>query len=170
MQFQQKQTDSTGAGCNEHGHAQLAHQHFICVMAATAAYCLYVCLLCLLLLSSRGTTSSSDMEGPDAQVFAELRHNTTLPRQIAAELHLRPPPPEATALPPEAARSPAQLALIFSHLAALGYGATSRVDNTGGQPGCCSRECFARVLKVAVLPDKSQHGMCLQRDWHLETA
>jgi hypothetical protein len=78
------------------------------------------------------------MEGKDAEVFAELRHSVLLPRQLAAELHLRPPPPEATALPAEAARSPAQVALIFSHLAALGYGVTSRNDNTGGQPGCCA--------------------------------
>jgi hypothetical protein len=86
------------------------------------------------------------MEGTDAEVFAELKHNTLLPRQLAAELHMRPAPPEGTALPPEAARSPAQLTLIVSHLAALGYGVTSRVDNTGGQPGCCSRECFARLV------------------------
>lgn len=93
------------------------------------------------------------MEGPDAAVFAQLKHNTLLPRQLAAELHIRPPPPEATALPPEAARSPAQLALIFAHLAALGYGATSRVDNGGGQPGCCSRECHEHVVihSIAVI-------------------
>jgi hypothetical protein len=95
-----------------------------------------------LLLASSGCLPlvQTDMEGPDAEVFAELKHSTLLPRQLAAELHLRPPAPEATALPAEAARSPAQLALIFSHLAGLGYGVTSRVDNTGGQPGCCSRE------------------------------
>jgi hypothetical protein len=78
------------------------------------------------------------MEGKDAEVFAQLRHNVSLPRQLAAELHIRPPPPEGTALPAEAARDPAQLALIFSHLAGLGYGVTWRNDNKGGQPGCCA--------------------------------
>lgn len=100
-----------------------------------------------------------DMEGPDAAVFAQLKHNTLLPRQLAAELHIRPPPPEATALPPEAARSPAQLALIFAHLAALGYGATSRVDNGGGQPGCCSQFAWLHVEKVwAYGPARAAHS------------
>ncbi|KAF6251797.1 methyltransferase domain-containing protein [Scenedesmus sp. NREL 46B-D3] len=89
-----------------------------------------------------------DMEGKDAEVFAQLKHTMLLPRQLAAELHIRPPPPEATVLPAEAARSPAHVALIFSHLAALGYGVTSRSDNRGGQPGCCAEFSWLHVERV----------------------
>lgn len=77
------------------------------------------------------------MEGKDAEVFAELRHNVPLPRQLAAELHIRPAPTEDTALPADAARSPAQLALIFSHLAGLGYGVTWRNNNMGAARLLC---------------------------------
>uniref|UniRef100_A0A383VJC2 Methyltransferase domain-containing protein n=1 Tax=Tetradesmus obliquus TaxID=3088 RepID=A0A383VJC2_TETOB len=89
-----------------------------------------------------------DMEGKDAEVFAELRHNVPLPRQLAAELHIRPAPTEDTALPADAARSPAQLALIFSHLAGLGYGVTWRNNNMGGQPGCCAEFSWLHVERV----------------------
>lgn len=84
------------------------------------------------------TCCTADMEGPDAQALAQLQLDGPMPTQLAGELHLRPPPVEHTDLPQDTARSPAQLAVMFMHLANLGYGITSRRDNLAGQRGCCA--------------------------------
>lgn len=82
----------------------------------------------------------TDMEGLDAQALAQLQVDGPLPRQLAGELHLRPPPMDPTELPADAARSPAELGVIFMHLANLGYAIISRRNNLGGQAGCCAGE------------------------------
>eukprot|EP00879_Flechtneria_rotunda_P001331 GHRR01001481.1.p1 GENE.GHRR01001481.1~~GHRR01001481.1.p1 ORF type:complete len:390 (+),score=80.39 GHRR01001481.1:272-1441(+) len=78
-----------------------------------------------------------DIEGHEPAVLAELRAGVQLPRQIVIELHFRPQQ-GATAIAAPAPRTPAQLALLFLHMASLGYGVVGSEDNIWGEAGCCS--------------------------------
>lgn len=52
-------------------------------------------------------------------MLAELRHNVQLPRQVVIEMHIRPDVGN-TMIETPAARTPAQMALLFMHMANLG--------------------------------------------------
>eukprot|EP00878_Enallax_costatus_P012503 GHUV01013058.1.p1 GENE.GHUV01013058.1~~GHUV01013058.1.p1 ORF type:complete len:623 (+),score=48.64 GHUV01013058.1:389-2257(+) len=111
---------------------------------------------------SRGIDAMKiDVKGADAQVLAQLKANGPLPRQVAVTLHNQPPKGQHTDLPADTGRSVAQLAVMFMHLANLGYGITNRRDNTEGHcDGCagfswlqvehpCSNSNAAQVSLVA---------------------
>lgn len=86
-----------------------------------------------------------DIEGHEAAVLAELRHDIPLPRQVVIEIHMRPQQGVPTALAAPAARTPAQVALMFMHMASIGYGVVGEEDNIWGEAGCCAEFTFLHV-------------------------
>ena len=94
-----------------------------------------------------------DIEGHETSVLAELTSELTLPTQIAVEMHV-PASDEVKFFPPATARTPAHIALLFLHLARLGYGVTAREDNSitakvdytpKGHVGCCAEFSLYRL-------------------------
>lgn len=64
--------------------------------------------------------------------------------QVVIEIHIRPKE-GATALAPPAAQTPAQVALMFMHMASIGYGVVGKEDNIWGESGCCAEFTFLHV-------------------------
>lgn len=94
-----------------------------------------------------------DIEGHEASVIAELTSETPLPSQIAIEMHV-PATDEVKYFPTTTARTPAHIALMFLHLARLGYGVVAREDNKitarqnfrpAGHIGCCAEFSLYRI-------------------------
>eukprot|EP00878_Enallax_costatus_P019727 GHUV01020820.1.p1 GENE.GHUV01020820.1~~GHUV01020820.1.p1 ORF type:complete len:260 (+),score=54.85 GHUV01020820.1:230-1009(+) len=85
-----------------------------------------------------------DIEGHEPSVLAELRHDMPLPRQVVIEIHMHPVE-GPTALAAPSARTPAQVALMFMHMASIGYGVVGEEDNIWGEAGCCAEFTFLHV-------------------------
>lgn len=60
------------------------------------------------------------------------------------EIHIRPQS-GGTGLAKPAARTPAQVALMFMHMASIGYGVVGEEDNIWGEAGCCAEFTFLHV-------------------------
>jgi hypothetical protein len=59
----------------------------------------------------------ADIEGHEPAVLAELRYDVPLPRQVVIEFHLGD---KSCSFAQQVPRSPAQMALLFMHMAGLG--------------------------------------------------
>ena len=64
--------------------------------------------------------------------------------QIVIEIHMHPVE-GPTALAAPSARTPAQVALMFMHMASIGYGVVGEEDNVWGEAGCCAEFTFLHV-------------------------
>jgi hypothetical protein len=82
-----------------------------------------------------------DIEGYEYPLLAEFKHGDVLPSEISMELHARGD--RQIGMKPTTS---GQLALVFSHLANLGYAAYSQEVNVLA-PGCCSEFTFIRLLE-----------------------
>ncbi|GBG00334.1 hypothetical protein Rsub_13104 [Raphidocelis subcapitata] len=81
-----------------------------------------------------------DIEGHEPSVLQSLTTNKgPLPRQVAIEMHMR------SAVGAVAPATTADMAVLFYHLATLGYGVVSREDNAWGVKGCCAEFTFLLV-------------------------
>jgi hypothetical protein len=99
------------------------------------------------------------------QALGDLRESGQgLPEQILAEVHFQIQPGQFEKdIPPVAAKNQAQMSLLFSHLANLGYGITSREDNGYQNLGCCSEFSFLRVETTTSLLYPEAQGLLAAR-------
>jgi hypothetical protein len=59
--------------------------------------------------------------------------------QVVIEMHMRPYDAAAkTALAAPAPRRPSDMALLFLHMAGIGYAVVGAEDNIWGEKGCCA--------------------------------
>lgn len=86
-----------------------------------------------------------DIEGHEPGVLAELRHNSLQPRQMVMEIHMHTPQQDTPNIARTAPRTSSDLALLFMHIASLGYGIVAQEDNIGGLAKCCAEWTFLLV-------------------------
>lgn len=90
------------------------------------------CCCCVLILPQ------IDIEGWEYPILAEFKYDDPLPREIAIELHVTNNVNDGNQ-----PNSLTSMAMVFLHLANLGYGAYSQEVNPI-DPACCSEFSFMR--------------------------
>lgn len=83
-----------------------------------------------------------------------------MPEQLVVELHYYRGNvvPGVALISPAAPRAPAQMALLMSHMAALGYGVAARDDNTKtADTACCTEVTFVRAATAAAGAGRRRH-------------